>query len=186
MAHSALNHQTLGAPFIAASSRWVGYARAHLRTPSIAAVVATRPTFSPCHFSQLPTASHQAQYRYPMTEHLKEILIVTGLLTMAPIASVLIPTTILRLLFGVQNPDDTSIFLTRHWGLLVALVGALLLFSAYHPQIRTPVMVVAAIEKLALAAFILATPLRKQKLLMIIAAGDSLIAIIYLIALSES
>ena len=121
-----------------------------------------------------------------MTEHIKQILIVTGLLTMTALASVVMPSTILKRVFGVENPDAAAIVLARHWGLLVALVGSLLVFAGYRPDIRIPAMVVGATEKLAIGAFVLATPLRRRGVLMMIAAGDALMAIIYLIVLSTS
>ena len=121
-----------------------------------------------------------------MTEHIKQILIVTGLLTMTALASVVMPSTILKRVFGIENPDVAATVLARHWGLLVALVGSLLVFAGYHPDIRIPAMVVGATEKLAIGAFVLATPLRRRGVLMMIAAGDALMAIIYLIVLSTS
>jgi len=118
-----------------------------------------------------------------ITEHLKEILIVTGMLTMTALTSVVMPSAILRRIFGVENPDVAATVLARHWGLLVALVGALLVFAGYRPDIRIPAMVVGATEKLAIGAFVLATPLRQRRILTMIVAGDAAMAITYLIVL---
>ena len=120
-----------------------------------------------------------------ITEHIKEILIVTGMVTMTAFTSVVMPSAILRI-FGVENPDVAATVLARHWSLLVALVGALLVFAGYRPDIRIPAMVVGATEKLAIAAFVLATPLRQRKSLLLIIAGDAVMAIIYLIVLCAS
>ena len=105
---------------------------------------------------------------------------------MTALASVVMPSAVLRRIFGVENPDVAARVLTRHWGLLVALVGALLVFAGYRPDIRIPAMVVGATEKLAIGAFVLATPLRRRVVLMMIAAGDAVMAIIYLIVLRVS
>ena len=116
--------------------------------------------------------------------HIGEILIVTGLLTMGAVAFVLMPAAMLKLVFGVAEPDVVTQTITRHWGLLLVLIGALLVFARYHPEVRVPVMVVAATEKLALAPLILARPLRRRPLPVMIASADAVMAILYLIALS--
>jgi len=121
-----------------------------------------------------------------MAAHIKEILIVTGLLTMSALTSAVMPSTVLKRIFGIENPDVAATVLARHWGLLVALVGSLLVFAAYCPDFRVPAMVVGATEKLAIGAFVLATPLRRRVVLMMIAAGDAVMAIIYLIVLRVS
>ena len=105
---------------------------------------------------------------------------------MTALASVVMPSAMLKRVFGVENPDVAATVLTRHWGLLVALVGALLVFAGYRPDIRGPAMVVGATEKLAIGAFVLPTPLRRRGVLMMIAAGDAVMAIIYLIVLCSS
>ena len=74
--------------------------------------------------------------------------------------------------------------ITRHWGLLVFLVGCLLVFAGYHADVRVPVMLVAATEKLVLAAFVLTSPLRRQPLPVLIVSADTVMALLYVIALS--
>jgi hypothetical protein len=72
----------------------------------------------------------------------------------------------------------------RHWGLLTFLVGALLVYAAFHPSVRGPVMVVAVIEKVALGLGIFGTSLRTHPAAAAAAAGDSLIALIYVLYLA--
>jgi len=119
-----------------------------------------------------------------ITAHIGEILIVTGLLTMGAITFCVMPAAMLKLVFGAAEPDLLTQAITRHWGLLLVLVGAMLVFARYRPEVRVPVMVVAATEKLALGAFILAGPLRRRRLPLVIASADAVMAILYLIALS--
>jgi hypothetical protein len=76
-----------------------------------------------------------------------------------------------------------TLLFARHWGLVVALVGALLIYAGYHPELRVPVMAIAATEKLALAGQVLGSSLRRRSLLVIIVAADAVIAILYLIVL---
>ena len=94
------------------------------------------------------------------------------------------PAPMLKLMFGVAEPDTVTRTITRHWGLLLVLVGALLVFARYHPEVRVPVMVVAATEKLAMAALILVGPLPRRPLSAMIASADAIMAILYILALS--
>jgi hypothetical protein len=112
--------------------------------------------------------------------HITAILLVTGLLTMGVIAVFLMPSLMLRVLFGVADPDEVTRIVARHWGLLVALIGILLVVASYHPELQFPVMGVAAAEKLAIAGLVLGSTLRRRPLLLIIAAADALMAILYL------
>ena len=84
--------------------------------------------------------------------HLQPLLLVTGVVTALAAVVFAAPRAGLKLLFGVEQPDPVTLFVARHWGLLVGLVGGLLVAAAYLPAIRVPVMAVAAAEKLALVA----------------------------------
>jgi hypothetical protein len=113
--------------------------------------------------------------------HIELILIVTGALTAIALLQFIAPTPVLRLIYGEAPADEVSLAVARHWGVLVFLVGALLIYAAFHPSIRGPVMAVAAIEKAALGAGVLGTSLRTHPAAVTIAAGDSLIALIYVL-----
>ena len=118
-----------------------------------------------------------------IADHISEVLIVTGLLTMGAIAAFLLPANILKFVFGSADPDAGNRFVVRHWGLLVFLVGALLVFAGRHPEVRLPVLVVAATEKLVGSWLILTGPLRRRPVALVIVAADSLMAILYLLIL---
>ena len=117
-----------------------------------------------------------------LAEHNGEILIVTGWLTMGAIAAFLLPATILKVVFGVVAPDAGTRFIARHWGLLVFLVGALLVYAGRHPEVRVPVMA-AATEKLVGSGMVLAGPLRRRAAALVIVAADSLMGMLYLMLL---
>ncbi|HEY7319793.1 MAG TPA: hypothetical protein VIE89_19660 [Candidatus Binatia bacterium] len=71
-------------------------------------------------------------------DHINVALIVTGLLTMGAIAAFLVPAKILKFAFGVVDPDAGTGFIAQHWGLLVFLVGALLVFAGRPSEFRVP------------------------------------------------
>jgi hypothetical protein len=82
-----------------------------------------------------------------ITAWIEPILIITGLATMGAIALLLLPKPGLKLFLGIDTTEPSILWMARHWGLLVFLVGALLVYSAFTPVIRTPVLLVAIAEK---------------------------------------
>ena len=117
--------------------------------------------------------------------HIELILIVTGALTAMAVLQFIAPTPVLRAIDGKAPTDEVGLALARHWGLLVFLIGILLIYAAFHPAVRDPAMVVAIVEKLALGAGVFGTSLRKYHVLVAIAAGDSVIALVYVLYLAD-
>ena len=72
------------------------------------------------------------------------------------------------MIFGEAPTDEVSLAVARHWGLLTFLVGALLIYAAFHASVRGPAMVVAVVEKAAIGLGILGTSLRTHP----VAAGS--------------
>jgi hypothetical protein len=116
--------------------------------------------------------------------HIELILIVTGALTAITLLQFIAPAQVLRMIFGEAPTDEVSLAVARHWGLLVFLVGALLIYAAFHAPIRAPAMVVALIEKAALGVGVLGTSLRTHPVAAAIAAGDSFVALVYVLYLA--
>ena len=116
--------------------------------------------------------------------HIELILIVTGALTAIAILQFIAPAPVLRMICGEAPTDEVGLAVARHWGLLTFLVGALLIYAAFHPSVRGPAMVVAVIEKAALGLGVFGTSLRTHPAAAAAAAGDSLIALIYVLYLA--
>ena len=116
--------------------------------------------------------------------HIELILIVTGALTATALLQFIAPAPVLRMIYGEAPSDEAGLAVARHWGLLIFLIGALLIYAAFHSSVRGPVMVVAVIEKVALARGIFGTSLRSHPAAALAAAGDSLIALIYVLYLA--
>ncbi len=113
--------------------------------------------------------------------HIEIILVITGALTAVALLQFIAPIFTLRMIYGDAPKDLPSLALARHWGLLIFLVGALLIYGAFHPSVRDLAVVIAAIEKIALGAGILGTALRHRPLAAAIAVGDLVIAFAYLL-----
>lgn len=115
--------------------------------------------------------------------HLNSILIVTGVITAGASAALVAPVTILRFLFGERDPDSLTVLVTRHWGLLVALVGGLLIYAGYHSDARLPIMIAASTEKIAIGVLIFSSPLRHRVAAATVAGADTVMALLYILSL---
>jgi hypothetical protein len=115
--------------------------------------------------------------------HIQLVLIVTGAATALALGQFVAPSRLLRLVYGKAPTDAAGLMLARQWGLLVCGVGILLIYAAFYPPLRVPVMIFAVVEKVALGASILGTALRQQGPAAAIAVGDLLIALVYVLYL---
>jgi hypothetical protein len=115
--------------------------------------------------------------------YIKPILVVTGLVTASMIAAFFAPAMLLNQLFVEPPADAVSLAITRHWALLVFCIGALLIYAAYHPELRKPVLVAAIIEKVALVLGLLLLPLPLRSGAYIAAASDATFSVLYLLYL---
>lgn len=106
-------------------------------------------------------------------------LIATGVLTALTAIGLLFPHVLLGTLFGLETDDGTTLLLGRHWSLLLAVIGGLLMYAAYHPEVRTPVMLAAATEKIGLALLVVMSPLRKRAITMVAVGADLVMALLY-------
>lgn len=91
-----------------------------------------------------------------IADYINVVLLVSGAFTMLPIVVFLFPARGPRLLFGVDAPDGVGGLFTRHWSLLAPSLGALLIYAAWRPELRAPLMLAAGIEKAGLIGLILA------------------------------
>jgi hypothetical protein len=112
------------------------------------------------------------------------ILLITGAVTAGALVLFLAPVTMMKMLFGQGPSDAFSLLIVRHWGLLVGLVGGLLIFAAYHAEIRVPTLIVAIAEKAAFALRIFVSPLRRRRMVLIMALTDAGMAAVYLMYLT--
>jgi hypothetical protein len=108
------------------------------------------------------------------------ILLITGLATAGALVLFLAPVTMMNLLFGQAPSDALGLLIIRHWGLLVCLVGALLIYASYHAEIRIPTLIVAIVEKAAFALGMFLSPLHRRPTVLVVALADAGMAAVYL------
>ena len=118
-----------------------------------------------------------------ITSNIEVILIVTGVLTATMIAQFVAPSWTMRHAFGEVPSGTVAIVLARHWGLLLFCVGMLLVYSAFHPTVRQPAVVVGSAEKAGFVACVFGTSLRQRPIAAIMAAGDAVMVLVYVLYL---
>ena len=116
--------------------------------------------------------------------HMELILWVTGLATAGALVVCLAPVPVMKAVFGQSPPDALSLLIARHWGLLVSLVGALLIYAAYYAEVRVPVLIIAIVEKVVIVLGLLLSPFRRRAPVLAIVLGDMGMAVVYLFYLA--
>ena len=109
------------------------------------------------------------------------IIAASGIITaVAGLTALLAPHLLLRLGFEVESAPGSTVFLVRHWGVLLFVVGALIAYSIGTPEIRTPILLAAAVEKIAIGLLLFLGSVKRTSPMTAIALGDALFAILYI------
>jgi hypothetical protein len=115
-----------------------------------------------------------------LTSSIGWILVISGLITAGGgLAALLVPHLFLRLGFAVESPASVTLFFVRHWGVLILAVAGLIVFCAYAPTVRVPVLIAAAMEKFAMGFFTFFGPMNRTSGMTAIAIVDGVFALLY-------
>ena len=87
---------------------------------------------------------------------IKWIMLVSGVLTCTMIYAAIAPQAALRGTFGETLQGPLAEIVVRNWGVLITLVGAMLIYGAYHAAVRPLVLTVAGLSKLVFILLVLA------------------------------
>jgi hypothetical protein len=79
---------------------------------------------------------------------IKWIMLISGALTCTMIYVAVAPQAALRSTFGATLDGPLAEIVVRNWGALIALVGAMLVYGAFHPPVRGLVLTIAGLSKL--------------------------------------
>ncbi len=108
------------------------------------------------------------------------ILILSGIGTAAGgLAACLFPKPVLQLVFGAKSNDGLTMFFVRHWGVLLCVVCALTVYSAYVPATRPPILTASVIEKLVIVGLIFFGPVKRTFAMTAIGTMDGVLAILF-------
>ncbi|MFN8008532.1 MAG: hypothetical protein U0V70_16225 [Terriglobia bacterium] len=88
--------------------------------------------------------------------YMKWIMIVSGTLTCTMIYAAIAPQEALHSTFGESLDGQLAEIVVRNWGGLIALVGGMLIYGAYHVATRPLVLTVAGLSKIIFIGLVLA------------------------------
>jgi hypothetical protein len=122
-----------------------------------------------------------------LIEHFAAVLWVTGAITATPIVQFFAPSVVLARMYRIELTDEAGLFFARHWGLLAASIGGLLMFAAAHAELRPAVVTAALVEKTGIVlAFMLARRRPFARGLRMAATFDTLCVLLYATWLATS
>ena len=83
------------------------------------------------------------------------IMLISGLLTCTMLYAALAPQAALQSTFGTTVAGPVAELVVRNWGALIALIGAMLIYGAYHPAARPMILIIAGLSKLIFIGLVL-------------------------------
>lgn len=87
---------------------------------------------------------------------MKWVMLVSGLLTCTMLYAVIAPEAALRTTFGETLEGPLVDVVVRNWAALIVIGGAMLVYGAFHPASRPPVLMMTGLGKLAFIALVFA------------------------------
>jgi hypothetical protein len=90
-----------------------------------------------------------------MGTYLRWIMLVAGLLTFTMVYAAVAPQAALQKTFGATLEGPLAEIVVRNWGALIALIGLMLIYGAYRPAVRGPVLVIAGFSKIVYITLVL-------------------------------
>lgn len=86
---------------------------------------------------------------------IKVIMLIAGVLTSTMLYAAVAPQAALESTFGEGVDGPVAEIVVRNWGALIGLVGAMLIYGAYHPPSRQLVLTVAGLSKVVFIGLVL-------------------------------
>lgn len=84
------------------------------------------------------------------------VMVASGLLTLSMLYAAFAPEAAMQAMFGETPEGAMASVVTRNWGVLIGLMGALLIYGAFHKPVRNTALIVAGASKLAFISLVLA------------------------------
>ena len=88
--------------------------------------------------------------------NIKAIMLVTGALTCTMLYAAIAPQAALQSTFGDAIEGPLAEIVVRNWGVLIAMVGAMLIHGAFNPATRAMALTVAGASKMMFIGLVLA------------------------------
>ena len=114
-----------------------------------------------------------------LKDNMTWIMIVSGILTCTMFYAAINPRAALRFTFGETLEGPVANIVVRNWGALIGLVGAMLIYGAFHQEGRTIVLMVAGVSKLIFIGLVLSQGKRFLSRAGVAIAADSIMVALY-------
>ncbi len=107
-------------------------------------------------------------------------MLTAGVLTSTMVYAAIAPQTALQSTFGERLAGPVAEIVVRNWGAPIGLVGAMLIYGAYHPSSRRLVLTVAGLSKVVFIGLVLSHGTRYLSHQAGVAVGvDSLFVVLF-------
>lgn len=119
-----------------------------------------------------------------IVEHIDWVLIVSGALTFGAIVTAFAPRFISQFVFGEVIEGKAGDLALRILGEMVAASGLMLIYAAYHPEVRLPILLYSIVGKTTFIVVTLLKGFRGPNAMLTVAADGAMIVLFawYLIA----
>jgi len=111
--------------------------------------------------------------------YLQWILLVSGILTALAILIFISPNRFYKSVFNLEQVPTVYLFVARHWGAMISLVGFMLIYAAFNPAVQELSMIIASVEKIVFAGMVMFGPLRNSRVFVRLATFDIIIVVIF-------
>ena len=91
-----------------------------------------------------------------LAAHMKPVMLVSGALTCTMLYAVVAPEAAQRQMFGESLGGPLADVIVRNWAALIVIGGAMLIYGAFHPPSRPPILMMTALGKAAFIGLVLA------------------------------
>jgi hypothetical protein len=103
------------------------------------------------------------------------VLIVAGVGTCSMLFQAIAPRAAWRAVFGEEAQGAVAEFISRSWGVMIFAAGLLLIYAAWHPEVRFPILLYAIVGKLSFTLQVFAMPRFYRRLAFVLALADLVI-----------
>jgi hypothetical protein len=87
--------------------------------------------------------------------HIKWVMLLSGVLTCTMIYAAIAPQAALVATFGEGLEGPLADIVVRNWGVLITLIGAMLIYGAFNPGVRSFALVIAGVSKIVFIVLVL-------------------------------
>jgi hypothetical protein len=109
--------------------------------------------------------------------NIQPVLIVSGILTFSMVLMVLAPRFALRATFGEAAEGRVADLVSRSWGEMIAASGLMLIYAAYHPETRLPILLYSIAGKAGFIVLTLAKGYRGVNAMIAVVADTIMVAL---------